>query len=162
MNYFILFGSSRIGFQCFLQYKQGAVQVIFLQYVCDTHFVATGTRRSIESGRRRHEYRLSLVLELRQTPGTELVRIIYRKLCHRIEGSHRDGRIYARYTVQSVNQAFTAFYIFIVCVAQIILIGIQRWPINGGLRRAWQNFMTASLISLFFVIRAPMRMPHSE
>ena len=126
MNYFILFGSSWIGFQCFLQYKQGAVQVVFLQYVCDTHFVATGTRRSIESGRRRHEYRLSLVFELRQTPGTELVRIIYRKLCHRIECSHRDGRIYARYTVQSVNQAFTAFYIFIVCVAQIILIGIQR------------------------------------
>ena len=109
-----------------MQYKQGAVQVIFLQYVCDTHFVATGTRRSIESGRRRHEYRLSLVFELRQTPGTELVRIIYRKLCHRIECSHRDGRIYAWYTVQSVNQAFTAFYIFIVCVAQIILIGIQR------------------------------------
>ncbi len=126
MNYFILFGSSWIGFQCFLQNKQGAVQVVFLQYVCDTHFVATGTRRSIESGRRRHEYRLSLVFELRQTPGTELVRIIYRKLCHRIECSHRDGRIYARYTVQSVNQAFTAFYIFIVCVAQIILTGIQR------------------------------------
>ena len=35
-------------------------------------------------------------------------------------------------------------------------------PINGGLKRAWQNFMTASRISLFLVINAPIRIPHSE
>ena len=29
-------------------------------------------------------------------------------------------------------------------------------------RRAWQNFMTAFLTSLFLVINAPIRIPHSE
>ena len=34
-------------------------------------------------------------------------------------------------------------------------------PMSGGLRRAWQNFITASRTALFFVISAPIRMPHS-
>ena len=33
---------------------------------------------------------------------------------------------------------------------------------SGGDRRAWQNFMTVFRTSAFFVMSAPMRMPHSE
>jgi len=42
-----------------------------------------------------------------------------------------------------------------------LIDGLNR-PIKGGLKRAWQNFMTALRTSAFFVINAPIRIPHSE
>ena len=35
------------------------------------------------------------------------------------------------------------------------------WPMSGGERRAWQNFITVLRTASFFVMSAPMRVPHS-
>ena len=92
----------------------------------NTNFINAGTRSGIETGSRSHEYRLTFIFKIREAPCTELVGIIYRKFRYCIESAHRDGWINTGNTVQTVNQAFTTLYIFIIRFAWIFFRSIQR------------------------------------
>ena len=106
-----LSGASRSVFlvillQCLTQYDECAFQIMFLEHVGDAHLVDAGSGRGVESCGRGHHHRFALVVEVFQTPPAELFRIVHRQLGHRVESSHRYGRVHARYAVESVDETF--------------------------------------------------------
>ena len=99
---------------------------MFLQDVSYTNLIVSGSRSRVETRGWSHHDGFALVVEFLQTPAAELVRIIDRQFGYGIEGSHRNRRVYARNTVQSVYQALTALYILIVYIAVVLFRSIQR------------------------------------
>ena len=99
---------------------------MFLEHVGDAHLVDAGSGRGVESCGRGHHHRFTLVVEVFQTPPTELFRIVHRQLGHRVESSHRYGRVHARYAVESVDETFATLHILVVHITIILLGSIER------------------------------------
>ena len=110
-----------ICFQCLTQNEKRPFQIVFLENISYTHFVASGTRSGLETSGRSHHDRFAFIVEGLQAPTTECFAIVNRKFGNRIERTHGDGRVYAWYAVEPVDEAFAAFYVFVIYVTVIIL-----------------------------------------
>ena len=106
-----------IGLQSLFKKENRPLKIFFLKDICDSHLVLSKTRRRVEAAGRSHHHSLSLIAEIAETPCAEVLRILNRKLCNGIEGSHRNRRIYSRDLVETVYKTLSAGYIFLVYIS---------------------------------------------
>ena len=120
-----------------LQHKQRPLDVVLIQDIRQSHLIHAHAGRRVEAGGGSHHNGfagaargsfLVLPAEFAQAPGAEMFSILYRQLCHRVEGAHRHRGIASRNAIYSINQAFTALDILVVDVA-----GVLFRSFDGGL-----------------------------
>src|SRR5574344_900473 len=100
--------------------------MLLFQYISYTHLIASHTLVGVESRRGSQHYRLTFVVELAQTPLTELIAVVNGQTRHGIERTHRYGRIDTRYLVQAVNQTLTTLDILLIHINSIRTRSINR------------------------------------
>lgn len=114
-----------VGFEGVGEHFEGVAEVVDVEHVGHAHFVAAGAGGGVEAGGGGHHHGAAFVLEFAQAPGAEVFGVVDGKAGHGVEGAHGDGGVDAGYAVESVDEAFAAFDIFVVDVAAVFLWGVD-------------------------------------
>ena len=147
-----------VGLEGFLKHFQGACQVLSLENVRHPHLIGSQFLVGIESGSRRHhhgfpdEFRLLffgtrneasetysaiffrffpvlLPAEIRQAPSAEILCVLHRQACHRVEGAFWKRRVNPGYLVEAFDEEVASGLVFIET-----FLGIELGPFDGCLR----------------------------
>ena len=137
MQLCLIYYSSWVSFQRFLKHNKCMSKVFLLQHVGYSYLISSSTWSCVETCCGSHHNGVAFIFKFAQTPAAEFLCIVNRQLRYRIESVHRYRRVYTRNPVQTVNETFTSFNVFVVDISQIALRCIQRC-FSNNLANQWR------------------------